>query len=273
MVKRLKGKREKQQLFQTKKRIERISRKELKEKKKRSERKLKAFLGALKPKKLKASRRAVSRREIGTRRLITALGGETQRKGRGRPSGTYKYGMPIGQYKKLQSRKRALQSQYQQEQMAKFRRKGITPEQLQRMQLLKLQEEGMPQQFAQRKKGDIPGDIVDEELAFKRWEAKKILSPSAQRILTRLRRVQNKGKSDNIRQQRIQEERRIISQKGNLMRAHENMIDVRVDFTGVKEDNILMAKSVFKENPEDNILRTKRFNILQTREAGNSIGF
>ena len=65
----------------------------------------------------------------------------------------------------------------------------------------------------------------------------------------------------------------MISEKGNLFKAHENMIPVRLDFTGVGQENILMAPSVFKENPEDNILRPKRLNILQSREAGTNLKF
>jgi hypothetical protein len=58
------------------------------------------------------------------------------------------------------------------------------------------------------------------------------------------------------------------------MKAHENMNPINMDFTGVNpEENILMAPSIFKENPENNILRTKKFNIMQTREAGNNLKF
>ena len=256
MAKRLKGEKEKKQLFQTKKKI--IRKEEKEEETKLTKRKTisKAFLGAFKSKRVKVSRRKVSQRARGTKRLVSALGG-TESRGRGRPEGTYKYGMPIGAYKKLQSRTKALQQQYQQEQMGKLRRRGITPEQLRQMQLRRTIEEGTVQPRQLMSKGDVPERMVDDELEFKRWVAKKHLSPSAEAILKRLRRTQNMGKAANIRQQRIQEERRIISQKGNLMRAHENMIDVRVDFSGVSQDNILMADNTFRENPENNILRKR----------------
>jgi hypothetical protein len=154
--------------------------------------------------------------------------------------------------------------------MNKFRRRGITPKQLRQMQMARTVERGMPERTPM-KKGDEPEAMADDELAFKRWEAERTLSPSAQRILMRLRRVQNKGKLDNIRQQRIHEERRIISQKANMFRAHENMVNVNMDFTGVPQDNILNAPNAFKEDIEDHILKQKRLNILQTREAGNNL--
>lgn len=270
MVKRLKGERERELLLQIKKKMEREIEREETQKKKVSRKRLKGFIGIFKPKKIKATRRAVARKARGAERLFAALAG-TEGRGRGRPKGTYKYSMPIGEYKKLQSRKKALYSEYQREQIMKLRGRGVTPEQIQRLQLQRTMEIGLPQPV--RRLQDEPEQMVDDELRFKKFMADKSLSPSAREILTRLRRVQNKGKMDNIRQQRIQKERRMISEKGNLMKAHENMIPVRIDFTGVGQDNVLMAPSVFKENPEDNILRLKRLNILQSRAAGTDLKF
>ena len=114
----------------------------------------------------------------------------------------------------------------------------------------------------------------DDELRFQDWRAQNTVSPNTQRLLNDIRRIQNKGKSDNIAQQRRHWERRLVGANTNLMKAHENMINVRMDMTGVNpEENILMAPSVFKESPENNILRTNRFNIMQTREAGNNLKF
>lgn len=251
--------------------MERQVEKEEIKKKKVSGKRIMGFLGAFKPKKMKATRRAVSRKARGTERLFAALAG-AEKRGRGRPKGTYKYSMPIGEYKKLQAKQRALYSEYQQEQVMKLRRRGVTPQQFQQLQLQRTLEQGLPQPV--RRLQDEPEQMVDQELEFRRFAADKSLSPSARAILIRLRRTQNLGKLANIRQQRIQKERRMISEKGNLMKAHENMIPVRIDFTGVDPNtNILMAKSVFKENPEDNILRPKRLNILQSREAGTNLKF
>ena len=61
----------------------------------------------------------------------------------------------------------------------------------------------------------------------------------------------------------------------NLFRAHENMIDTDMDFTGVGKDNILSAPNVWREDGSNNILRNNRgsFSILNTREAGNDLFF
>jgi len=278
MVKKLKGKEERKLLFQVRKRMERETEKEegrykeeMYQKKRERKKGFKGLIGIFKPKKMKITRRAVARRARGTERLFGALAG-TERRGRGRPKGTFKYGMPIGEYKKLQSRKKALYSEYQREQIMELRRRGVTPEQIQQLQVQRTMELGLPQPV--RRIQDEPEQMVDDELRFRKFMADKSLSPSAREILTRLRRTQNLGKVANIRQQRIQKERRMISEKGNLFKAHENMIPVKIDFTGVDPNtNILMAKSVFKENPEDNILRPKRLNILQSREAGTNLKF
>ena len=45
------------------------------------------------------------------------------------------------------------------------------------------------------------------------------------------------------------------------------------DIKNDMENNILQAESVFKENPENNILRSRRLNLMQTKEAGNNLKF
>ena len=216
-----------------------------------------------------------------TTRLLAAAGIKPTYKGAGRPVGVYKYGVPIQVYKKLQAQRKEQIRRYQQAQQMQYRRRGISPQQLQQMQLRRTMEErdtppAIQQQMVEKPfKGDGPEKAVDDELEFNRWRARETLSPSATAILTRLRKTQNKGKMDNIRQQRILEERRIVSQKGNMMKAHTNMIDTTMDFTGVDpETNILMAPNVFRESPDNpHILRTNRLNILQTKEAGNRLRF
>lgn len=225
-------------------------------------------------KRIGKGKKKIKARAVGARRLLTAMGviaGKATGAGPGRPRGTYKYGLPIHQYKRLQAQKKSAYLAYKQEQLMRLGKRGITAEQLQQMQLQRTLAKGLPPPPTRLQ--DEPEQMVDEELDFKRWEADKSLSPSARALLTRLRRVQNKGKLDNIRQQRIQKERRMISEKSNLMKAHENMIPVRLDFTGVSQNNILKADNIFRENPEDNILKPKRLNILQTRESGNTLKF
>ncbi len=257
----------------------------------------------------KLSRRIGSRVETKQRAravggIIAAMGvtGKQTYKGAGRPRGTYKYGMPIQVYKAQMRQKRALYQQYQQEQAMKLRSRGFTPEQLQQLQQQQtyseleqptqmqvqqqvqrqVQQVQRPQQMEYQKmrvptntKYVQPGpSVADEELNFRKWSAEQTISPNTQRILDTVRRIQNKGKSDNIEQQRRIRERNMVMRSMNLMKAHENMIDTSMDFTGVNmNENILGAPNVFKENAQNNILRGRGANILNTGDYGNNLKF
>jgi len=121
-----------------------------------------------------------------------------------------------------------------------------------------------------------PGpSVADEELAFRKWSAETTISANTQRTLDTIRRIQNKGKSDNIEQQRRIRERNMVGRSMNLMKAHENMINTDMDMTGVSEENILMAPNVFREIQGNQILQNNRgaFSLLHTREAGNNLKF
>jgi len=254
-------------------------------------------------------KKGIKRREKATRGILTATGiiyGKQTYKGAGRPRGTFKYGMPIQVYKKMMRDKKALYQQYQEQQYNRLSTKGFTPEQIQQLQQQQVIEQ--PQSRAYRvqeqmqqmqqmrsqppiqvgfKKRTVPTNmhnklvqpgpsVADEELNFRKWSAERTISPRTQRILDTIRRIQNKGVSDNIEQQRRLRERNMVGRSMNLMKAHENMIDTQMDFTGVDpEQNILMAPSVFKEDPNNNILRNTRgsLGILNTREAGNDLHF
>jgi len=226
------------------------------------------------------SRKKVSKRASGIRGLMTIAGvSKSGASGAGRPKGSYKHGMPIHEYKKLLSKRKALQQQYQMDRMNKLKGKGLTPEQIRLIEYQRsmnnrspepreLQRE-LPISKAEQKRAQIKDlqEQIDDELEFQRYSAEKTISPSAQRQLTQIRRIQNKGKSDNIRQQRVLQERRIVRRSMNLMDAHKNMTKVSLDFTGVNPDeNILMAKNVFKENPENNLLRPRNRHILDIKE-------
>jgi len=261
----------------------------------------------------KLSQRIGSRRETketaravrGIASALGVIGGKQTYKGAGRPRGTFKYGMPIQVYKAQMRQKRDLYRQYQQEQVMRLRPRGFTPQQLQQLQQQqtyeeleqpsmqqvqrRLQQEQQIQQAPQRQvpmeyqkmrvptntKYIEPGrNVADDELDFRKWSAEQTISPNTQRILDTVRRIQNKGKSDNIEQQRRIRERNMVMRSMNMMKAHENMIDTSMDFTGVKpEDNILFAPNVFKENAENNILRSRGANLLNTNSYGNTLNF
>lgn len=260
--------------------------------------------------------KSIKRREKAAKGILRATGiiqGGQRYAGAGRPRGVYKYGVPIQVYKAQQRQKKALYQQYQQEQYARLKTKGFTPEQVQQLQQQQaLQELEQPtanqirQDRIQRIQSNVqqmqqpiqiirpqvqqgygriiprsqriqPGrSVADEELDFRKWSAETTISPNTQRLLDRIRRVQNKGKSDNVEMQRRLRERNMVGRSMNLMKSHENLIDVRMDFTGVNpSENILMAPSVFKEDPQNNILRNNRgsLGILNTRDGGNDLKF
>ena len=251
--------------------------------------------------------KVIKKKERAARGILTAIGaigGKQTYKGAGRPRGTYKHGMPIQVYKKMQRDKKALYQRYQQEQYAKLKPRGFSPEQIQQLQqqqtLQELEQPNVqqvqrqqvqPQQPIQivrqtRQRMRVPTNmhnklvqpgpsVADEELAFRKWSAEQTISPRTQQMLDTIRRIQNKGKADNIEQQRRIRERNMVGRSMNLMKAHENMINTDMDFTGVSDENILMAPNTFRENPENNILRNNRgaFSILNTREAGNNLFF
>lgn len=100
-------------------------------------------------------------------------------------------------------------------------------------------------------------------------------SPSYRQLMENLIRIQNKSKTDFNRFERIKRERDTIGRQMNLMKAHENLNKVRMDFTKLPEGDlsILSAPNIFKELQENNILKNQRLNILQTKEAGNLLFF
>jgi len=283
-----------------------------KEEAKTKGRKYQSKISSLKKRSFEKTKTKITAKKVGGfLRALGVTGGKQTYAGAGRPRGSYKYGVPIQVYKENLRNKKALYQRYQQEQYARLKPRGFSQEQMQQLQqqqtmqqienpspnrVNQIQERveqmrGLQQiqivpqrQFQkmrvptnQHRKLVQPGpSVADEELSFRKWSAETSISPRTQRMLDQIRRIQNKGKSDNIEQQRRLRERNMVGRSMNLMKAHENMIDTDMDFTGVDPDqNILMAPSVFKENPDNNILRNSRggMSILNTQEAGNDLHF
>ncbi len=250
-------------------------------------------------KKEKAAKKKSKSRQVATKRLLGVVGvmAGAQQTGPGRPRGSFKHGMPIHKYRALQRNKKLLESRYRQAQDSKLRRRGLDPEQVRQLQMRRTlqepqQQNGMVQQQARQQLRMSPKEIqrenrrrdtrqaiglADDELNFRRWSADNTVSPNTQRMLTEIRRIQNKGQRDNIEQQRRIRERNIVGRSMNMMKAHENMTKTDMDFTRLPDGDlpILAAPNVFREREDgsDNILRQKRFSIMQTREAGNNLNF
>jgi hypothetical protein len=101
------------------------------------------------------------------------------------------------------------------------------------------------------------------------------VSPNTMMILDRLKNIQMKAQRDDMNMQRIKREQRMVAEAGNLMKCRNlfGPSSSNLDITGVSSDNILMAPNVFTENPDNNILKKRRYNILSCKEAGNSLFF
>ena len=235
---------------------------------------------------------------------------QTNTKGAGRPKGSYIHGMPIHIYKEKLRQDKALYQQYQDEQQGKLRTQGFTPEQVQQLQqqqtISELQTPSQPQaiqQLQQRQariqmlqqaqQGQMPtqdqfqrfkpqqryaqdmpfNNPSDDELKFMKWKAEQTIHPNTQRLMQEVRRIQLLGQTANIEQARRNRERRMLANQMDLMKAHTNMTKVSMDFTGVPEDNILFAPSVFKEDINNNILRPRGVSILDTQNGGNNLNF
>lgn len=193
--------------------------------------------------------------------------------GAGRPKGSYKYrinGRPVSVFtwRKHQAEKKRQLAQFNAQRNQRLARRGFRPEQIQQ-----LEQQRVVQQV-QQGKPMMKNNIADEELEFRRHLARNTVSPRTQQILVALRRTQNKAKTDNVEHDRRTHERNLVGRSMNMMEAHKNLNPIKLDFTGVDaNENILMAPSVFREDSQENILRTTRHNIMQTREAGNNLRF
>jgi len=238
--------------------------------------------------KLKGGKKAARRRGVGAERLLKAMGviaGKSQRAGAGRPRGSYKYqlggrAVSVFEWRRAQAQRKRLYALYQQQQYQRMGSQGFTPEQvreLQQQQIMQQPRQVQPYQQQVQPQEQIPimeKSIPDQELDFHRFASTTQVTPNTQRILDNIRRIQLKGQRDEITMQRRLRERQLVRKSMSMFKAHENMNKIRLDPTGVSEDNILKAPNIFAEK-EDNphILKPRRFNLLQTKEAGNSLWF
>lgn len=93
------------------------------------------------------------------------------------------------------------------------------------------------------------------------------LSPSVKQQLLKIMLIQNKGKADDNRQQRILREKKLLEKSMSLLATPYIFKSHVVDMSGVTSDNILNSPNIMKENPEDHILRPSgRPSVLNTGE-------
>lgn len=121
-------------------------------------------------------------------------------------------------------------------------------------------------------------DLLRARMLLESRRRNEELSPQTRLMLDRLREVQTRGLRKDDQMQRVLRERRIIQNATDILRT-PSLFDSKntrgkLDFTGVDpSENILFAPNVFKERPDNKIMRTGRPNILQTKETGNNLFF
>ena len=199
--------------------------------------------------------------------LTPTLGKRMKMAKRGRPPKSYKYRLgnemvPGSVYRRYITQQKALGRQRQEAVTMKLIAKGFSGRQLQDLRRRKAMSGPLPITKKQQM-SELLGQ-VDSDLEFKKFLSNNSISPNTQKMLMDLRRVQNKAKSDNIDQQRRNEEKRLVGTAGSLLATPYIFKDYQLDATGVSGDNILSTPSVFKEEAGNSILRTDRPNILQT---------
>lgn len=234
-----------------------------------------------KSKKIKMTRKGISQRELKTRKTLTALGAiPKRRRGAGRPEGSGKYQLmgykDVYEYRRAMAQQKAIMRMRKQQEVQKLKRRGLSEEQINRLQLARTLEQQkmaiVPDSRRQMMQQAV--NVADEEKDFARFRAQKTVSPNTQRMLTEIRRIQNKGEVDNIEQQRRIYEKRLIAEQGNLLKAR-NLFGPESNTMNILEveGNILQAENVFRTEDNTNILRERRGNILDTNSHGNTLRF
>ena len=206
-----------------------------------------------------AKRVAMNRRAAS--RLLAAVGasGNRSHAGPGRPKGTYKYGVPIQRFKQIQQQKKNMAQLQAYNLQSELTKKGYTPEQIQQI-------------IAQKQ---ATSQMSEDE--YNKMVAESVVSPHTQAMLEEIKRIQGKSKADDANMQRILRERKMVNQQMNLMntpnifKSDPNRLN---EWLERPETNPLRAQNIFAERPDTpHITQTHRLNLLQTREAGNSLNF
>lgn len=200
------------------------------------------------------------------------------RRSRGRPTGSYKYGIPAEQYRAIQRQKQQVLNRLNQSKVTEYVNQGYSPEQAARAMQIKQQAlmQAQANAYAEpQPRRSNPSQVVTPEDRFRALVDAQELSPNTVAMLDRLKEVQNKAQFDDFENQRRLKERRIVADAGNLLKARNLFGPDSAKFNIMEtEGNILQAPNVFKEIPGNMLLRpTGRPTILNTREAGNSLFF
>lgn len=116
--------------------------------------------------------------------------------------------------------------------------------------------------------------MVEERRRLQMQTPQGQVSPNTQMILANLKYIQQKAKRDDLNQQRVHMERKMVSDAGNLMNTPNlfgpdsnklNILDM--------QNNILSAPNAFAERMDNKIMQTNRPSLLNTKEVGNNLNF
>lgn len=205
---------------------------------------------------------SVSRANVGTSQQVKRYAHA------GRPTGSYKYGMPIQEYKRMLAQQKALRSIKEGKEIQEMQRKGYSPEQIQQVRMQRIAQE-------QAEQNTISNSGIEEQRLRKQIEMQQV-SPHTQMMLDRIRSIQTKGARDNANMQRIVRERMLVARESELLKA-KNLFGPESNTMDIfnKNDNILNAENIFSEmNPNaKKIIKTGRLSILDTKNAGNDLRF
>lgn len=178
---------------------------------------------------------------MGGRNLVTAL--TSINTGKGRRKGSFKRGIPVQQYNQMQSRRLQVMLSHRQREAMRLQEKGYTQEDVRRMS--------------------------EKEII-----ARMPISANTLTMLDRIRRIQNSGKIANLEMQRRVRERRIVNNEMSLLKTPSLFGPESNTFNIFDESgNPLATPNIFKELPNNKIMKTNRPNILQTRETGHDLHF
>lgn len=192
----------------------------------------------------------------------------------GRPSGSYKYGMPIQQFKKLQAQRKALSRLEALKEQERLAKSGYTPEQIQQVRLQQLAKEQVEQsqQSQQSNQASSQLEIIEE---YKKQLEMQSVTPQTQAILDRIKWIQQKGPRDNANMQRVIRERKMVSQATELLKTPSLFGPESNTFNIFDETfNPLKAENIFaKRDDMPSLLNTGRPNIVQTERTGHRLKF
>ena len=197
---------------------------------------------------------------IGAFGLSTQGGYKAARRPVGRPRKTYLHGMPIQQWKQLQSQRGQVMQLAQMQQEQDLVKRGYSPQQIENIRLQRMAQERM--------------NPSRQPASMEEYVQQNTVSPNTMMMLERINQIHQKGQVDNARMQRIVRERRMIQDATDLMKA-PNMFGPQASTFNILEtqNTILQAPNIMLDSNSEHILKKRPISILDTKSVGNQLFF